>query len=84
MISNSVRRHIRQLSTNELFTTSEFLNYGSRNAIDQSLSRLVREGTIIRVSPGVFARNRFKEYTKREIRAAKTKFHTQLTRAPGK
>jgi hypothetical protein len=79
--SKFVRRHINQLSAHELFTTGDFLNYGSRCSVDQILSRLVREGVIFRISPGVFARTRQREYTNLEIRAAKIRYRLQLAAA---
>jgi hypothetical protein len=74
MITKSIRNHINQLDKNEPFTTREFLNYGQRAAVDQTLSRLVKQGFIVRLAPGVFAREVSKEYTPLEIKTAKVKY----------
>jgi hypothetical protein len=41
----------------ELFTTRDFLLFGSRPAVDKALSRLVKRGIIKRLARGVFARD---------------------------
>lgn len=51
-----IRRHINNLTTDHLFTTREFLLYGSRAAVDQALSRLVKSGLIQRLARGVFVK----------------------------
>ncbi len=73
MITESIRQHIQRLGRTEPFTTKEFLSYGTRSAIDQTLSRLVKSGFICRLAPGVFARELSKEFTPLEIRTAKLK-----------
>lgn len=52
-----IRRHIFRLTKGSLFVTRDFLSYGSRAAVDQSLSRLVKQGIIRRLARGVFARD---------------------------
>ena len=51
-----VRRHIFRLPLQKLFTTREFLLYGPRATIDQSLSRLVKKEVIVRVARGILVR----------------------------
>lgn len=51
-----VRRYIRELPLGRIFTTREFLSFGSRAAIDQALYRLVKDGRIIRLARGMFVR----------------------------
>jgi len=51
-----IRRHIFRLPVGRLFTSREFLLYGTRAAVDQALSRLVRKGLIVRLARGVFIR----------------------------
>ena len=46
------RFHLKKGS--KTFSTEEFLDLGSRAAVDQALSRLARKGVIRRVSPGIF------------------------------
>ncbi len=36
------------------FSSSQFLKYGSRNTIDQTIGRMVKQGIIIRVSRGIY------------------------------
>lgn len=51
-----IRRLSNRLSPDELFTTRDCLSFGSRAAVDQALSRLVKFGEITRVARGVFAK----------------------------
>ena len=51
-----IRRHISGLGQGQIFTTRDCLLYGSRAAVDQALSRLVRSGSILRLARGVFMR----------------------------
>jgi hypothetical protein len=53
--AGDIRAHIGSCG-DEVFSTSEFLNYGLRNAVDQALFRLVKQGLIERVARGVFRR----------------------------
>ncbi len=52
-----VRRHINRLKDNKPFSIRDFLNYGSRNAIDQIFHRLVKSGQIIRIARGLFIKD---------------------------
>lgn len=47
-------RITRKKSNRWVFTPTDFLDLGSRAAIDQSLSRLVRDGVIRRVARGLY------------------------------
>ena len=51
-----IQRHINDLSLTSLFTTRELLQYGTRNAVDLTLFKLVNAGIIHRVARGVFRR----------------------------
>ena len=51
--STFVRRHVNCLPPDVLFSTRELLQYGKRSAVDQSLSRLVKRGDIIRLTRGI-------------------------------
>jgi hypothetical protein len=53
-----IRQRIEETPTGEPFTPSEFLAYGTRAAVDQALSRLVKAELIMRVIRGVFVRPR--------------------------
>lgn len=45
------------------FTTRQILGFGSRAAVDQALSRLVKEKRISRIARGVYVRPRVSRYT---------------------
>lgn len=49
-----IRRHICRLADGTLHTTRDFLKYGSRAAVDQTLYRMVKEGYLRRLARGVF------------------------------
>ncbi len=49
-----IRRHIAKLGNRELFVSRDFLAFGTRSAIDNALSMMVRSGEILRVARGVF------------------------------
>ncbi len=52
-----IRRHINQLKEDKPFSIRDFLNYGSRNAVDQVFHRLVKSHQIIRVARGLFIKD---------------------------
>ncbi len=52
-----IRRHINQLKNDKPFSIRDFLNYGSRNAVDQIFHRLVKSGQILRIARGLFIKN---------------------------
>ena len=61
-LTQQIRHRVMEMPVGTLFSVKEFLPMGSRAAIDQALSRMVRAGTIARVTRGVFVRpkeNRF-------------------------
>ena len=51
-----VRKRIKAQPQGEVFASRSMLALGSRAAIDQSLTRLAREGTILRVARGAYVR----------------------------
>ncbi len=55
-ITQNIRARIGKLPAGVPFTTSQVLSLGSRAAVDQVLSRLVREGEITRLARGVFVK----------------------------
>lgn len=58
----SIRTHIEAQPLGEPFVSSSLLALGSRAAVDQALTRLTKEGAILRVARGVYVRpkqNRF-------------------------
>lgn len=57
-----IRQRVGAIPIGAPFTPASFLAYGTRASVDQTLSRLVKAGTIARVTRGVFVRpevNRF-------------------------
>jgi len=60
--AETIRKRILRTPRAEPFTNTRLLKLGSRASVDKALSRLVNEGTIIRITQGVFMRpkeNRF-------------------------
>lgn len=53
-ISDQVLARIRSKGRGSVFVPTDFLDLGSRAAVDQALSRLVHAGTIRRVARGVY------------------------------
>ena len=56
MISATIRSRIGRFRRGEPFTSRELLALGSRASVDQTLSRLVRQGVISRVSRGIYVK----------------------------
>lgn len=53
-IDSRIRASIRSRGRGSLFVPADFLDIGSREAVDVALHRLVREGTIRRLARGVY------------------------------
>ena len=60
--SGKIKRKIKSVPKGKLFTSAAFLNLGSRAAIDQTLSRLVKTGETERVCRGVFVKPEISRY----------------------
>lgn len=77
--SSEIKKYIASLPPGQLFTTTQILlfssNYSSRNTIDQALARLVKRGTLERLTSGIFveSQNRKTYYTNLEIIDMKSK-----------
>ena len=56
--AQAIRHDIRELPTGKPVTNAHFLKHGASGTVNRTLSRLVREGQIQRVSRGVFVRPR--------------------------
>jgi len=54
VVSRKILKRIQSKGKGSLFTASDFLDLGSRAAVDQTLARLARKGTIRRVSRGLY------------------------------
>ena len=60
--AQTIATQVKRLPLGEPFSTSSFLKLGPRSAVDKSLSRLVKQGAIERVTQGIYIRpkkNRF-------------------------
>ena len=55
-IATEIRHEIESMPAGEPFLVSRFLPLGKRSSIDQAVSRLTKEGVILRVSRGVYVR----------------------------
>ena len=72
--ANLIRKHIEDLTPEELFTTRDLLCYGLRSTVDNTLSSMVKAGKITRVARGVFARSeRTKPVTVLEVATIKAR-----------
>ncbi|HEY9787491.1 MAG TPA: DUF6088 family protein [Candidatus Obscuribacterales bacterium] len=71
--SSKIKKHIAQLEKGQIFTTRDLLEYGLRNTVDQTLSRLARSGLIIRLARGVFTRNDFQKTLPTAFEVARAK-----------
>jgi hypothetical protein len=54
-LAQAILTHAQSLVEGGLISPKEFLHLGSRAAIDQTLSRLAREGELLRVGRGAYA-----------------------------
>jgi Family of unknown function (DUF6088) len=57
-----IRNRINEIGIGEPFTSSQFNALGTRAAVDQTLSRLVKQSEIARISRGVFVRPKKSRY----------------------
>lgn len=55
--SLQMTRFVNQLKPGQIFVTGDCVNFGSRDAVDQWLSRQVRKGRLLRVARGAFVLN---------------------------
>ncbi len=60
--TQNIREKVGQLEVGTPYTTSEFLGHGSRAAVDQALTRLVKEGVLTRPVRGVYVKPKKSAY----------------------
>ncbi|ARN73104.1 DUF6088 family protein [Oceanicoccus sagamiensis] len=68
--AQTITTEVKRLPLGEPFATTSFLKLGSRSAVDNSLSRLVKQGVVERITQGIYIRpkkNRFVGTVKPEI-----------------
>ncbi len=58
----AIRNRINEIGVGEPFTSTQFNALGTRASVDQTLSRLVKQGEIARISRGVFVRPKRSRY----------------------
>src|SRR5688572_1254527 len=49
-----IKRFLTTLARDQIFTTRALLSFGSRGAVDNATSKLVRRGVLRRLLPGMF------------------------------
>src|SRR6266851_365560 len=60
--AEAIRKQIKEIGVGEPFTSTQFKGLGTRASVDQTLSRLVKQGEMVRVSRGVFVRPKKSRY----------------------
>lgn len=60
--TKAIRNRINEIGAGEPFTSTAFVTLGSRPAIDQTLSRLVGKGELVRLARGVFVQPKKSRY----------------------
>lgn len=58
----AIRNRISEIGVGEPFTSTQLKALGTRASLDQTLSRLVKQGEITRISRGVFVRSKQSRY----------------------
>jgi hypothetical protein len=53
-LQDKILSHIRLQGIGGVFTPRDFLDLGSRDAVDQALARLVRQGVLLRLARGIY------------------------------
>jgi hypothetical protein len=61
-VMEAIRNRINEIGLGEPFTSNEFSTLGTRAAVDQALSRLVKQAKIVRIYRGVFVRPKMSRY----------------------
>ncbi len=72
MSTAGIIRQFVETAGAQIFTSSQFLDHGTRNAVDKALSRFVKSGLVKRLANGVFASAKSNtNYTSTEIIVSK-------------
>lgn len=82
-VAKRVRAHVLGVPRGEPFSVRELLALGPRASVDQTLSRMARNGEIERVARGVYARLRVNEALGRAIPVEPEKVVAAIARASG-
>jgi len=78
----TIRKRINEIGVGEPFISIQFNALGTRAAVDQTLSRLVKQGEIARISRGVFVRPKRSRYVG-EVMPEPSKVAQAIARAHG-
>ncbi len=60
--AKAVKRAIENKPEGVAFTSKDFLSLGPRAAVDQALYRMAKEGELLRVARGIYARPKWNKY----------------------
>lgn len=60
--TEKIRAYIETLPLGQPVTSQEFMEFGSRAAVDQALTRLVKAGVLSRVTRGIYVRPKISHY----------------------
>lgn len=66
-VQDKIEKFILKNKRTQIFLPIDFLNFGSRGAIDIALKRLTQKGTIKRYAQGLYGRPRYSETLKAEL-----------------
>ena len=81
MCKQFIYKHIRSLPADAIITTRELLIYGTRSAVDTTLSRMVADNFLVRLARGVFVKDSGSIPGVAEIAAAKARaFGLRITK----
>jgi hypothetical protein len=58
---DKMEKFIAQKKSIEIFLPVDFLEFGSRDGIDQALRRLVKKGVLVRLAQGIYIRKKYSE-----------------------
>src|SRR6266550_8999467 len=78
----TIRKRINEIGVGEPFISIQFNALGTRATVDQTLSRLVKQGEIVRISRGVFVRPKRSRYVG-EVMPEPSKVAQAIARAHG-
>lgn len=82
-IAEQMRQRIREAPEETIFLVRDFLDLGSRRAVDESLRRLTREGLIRRLQQGVYDRPRISKLLGEPVPPAPDALAAALARRNG-
>ena len=66
-IQDKIEKHILKSKETQIFVPTDFLQFGSRSAIDVALKRLTEKGTIKRYAQGLYGHPQYSETLKTEL-----------------